>query len=277
MAEPITFLRNADGRAHRRSAWLPLTAGCRRIEGMDLHPSLDRVTNDGVNLLVDRHARDQGVVVAFSDRSGGVSAAPYESLNLSARVGDTPDAVTENRKRFLTAVGLEPDSLTLARQVHGCSVVDADAGSDDETPGDVVVSSTPGSAAGVLTADCVPILLVGDGRVAAVHAGWRGLVAGAIDAGIEAVGSPQAAWVGPSIHACCYEVGPDVVGAFEEKSLPVADSWHVDPGRAAFIALRRAGVERIASVSDCTSCDARYFSHRRDRTGGRQGALIALL
>jgi copper oxidase (laccase) domain-containing protein len=102
-------------------------------------------------------------------------------------------------------------------------------------------------------------------------------VAGAIERGIEAVGTPLAAWVGPSIRSCCYEVGPDVVSAFEERNLPVADSWHVDPGSAAFIVLKRAGIENVASASDCTSCDGRYFSHRRDRKSGRQGALIARL
>ncbi|HYI45951.1 MAG TPA: peptidoglycan editing factor PgeF [Actinomycetota bacterium] len=244
---------------------------------MNLDPSLDHITSEGVDLLVDSAAREQGVVIAFSSRIGGVSPAPFESLNLSWREGDSPDSVTENRRRLTRAVGLSPDSLVLARQVHGADVIEAGGDVDQDEPGDVLVASEPGVAVSVLTADCVPVMLLGEDKVAAVHAGWRGIVAGAIEKGIAAVETPKAAWIGPSIHACCYEVGPDVVSAFEERNLPIADSWHVDPARAAYVALKRAGVERIAAAPDCTSCNPRYFSYRRDGTTGRQSGLVALL
>jgi YfiH family protein len=244
---------------------------------MDLEPSLDLVTSDGVDLLVDRGAREHGVVVAFSSRTGGVSPAPFESLNLSSRSADSADAVIENRRRLATAAGLPPDSLVLARQVHGADVIQAGEAENDDEPGDILVAAEPGVAVCVLTADCVPVMLLGEDKVAAVHAGWRGVVAGAIERGIEAVGTPRAAWIGPSIHACCYEVGPDVISAFEERDLPIADPRHVDPARAAHVILSRAGIERIAATSDCTSCNPRYFSYRRDGITGRQSGLVAQL
>jgi copper oxidase (laccase) domain-containing protein len=109
------------------------------------------------------------------------------------------------------------------------------------------------------------------------HAGWRGLVAGAIEAGIAAVGPVRAAWVGPAIHACCYEVSDDVTSAFRSAGLPVAGDDRVDPGRAAVFALERAGIGEIAATGDCTSCDPRYFSYRRDGLTGRQGSFIRML
>ena len=83
--------------------------------------------------------------------------------------------------------------------------------------------------------------------------------------------------MGPSIHACCYEVGPEVVDAFAAQGLPVAAPDRVDPGRAAMVALRRAGVEDIEAITDCTSCDTRYFSYRRDGVTGRQGSFVGLV
>ena len=110
-----------------------------------------------------------------------------------------------------------------------------------------------------------------------VHAGWRGLVAGAIEAGIDAVGPVAGAWVGPAIHSCCYEVSDDVLEAFRARGLPTAGEDRVDPGRAADFALRRAGVEEVVATDECTSCDRRYFSYRRDGLTGRQGSFITLI
>jgi YfiH family protein len=243
---------------------------------MTLDPSLSHVDIEGLCLLTDDGARDHGVVVAFTDRSGGVSAEPWSTLNLSSRVGDADADVAENRSRVLKAAGLPQGSLVFMKQVHGAQVVEASPSAAD-CEGDVMFVDSTGVTGGVLTADCVPVVVLGDKGLSLIHAGWRGLVAGAIEAGIGRAGSPVAAWVGPSIRACCYEVGPDVVSAFHARALPVADSWHVDPGRAAFVALQQAGVERIAATNICTSCDRRFFSHRRDRRTGRQGAVAALV
>src|SRR5918996_1429655 len=208
---------------------------------MSFRPTLTDVDADGLRLVADESAAERGLRVFFTDRRGGVSSAPFDSLNLAARVGDDAERVEENRRRIAGAAGFDVARLALARQVHGARVI-----------------------------------LWGDGVVALVHAGWRGLVAGAVETGAAATGNVNAAWVGPSIHACCYEVGPEVIDAFEGRNLPVADGAHVDPGRAAAVALRGAGVEAIAVSEVCTSCDRSYFSHRRDGVTGRQGAFATL-
>lgn len=239
---------------------------------------LTEVTTDGVRLLLDAAARSTGVLVAFADRHGGVSAPPYASLNLGALVGDDPHTVAANRMRVAAAAGFDPAELVLARQVHGAGILEVgptDSGAIGEA--DVLVSRIPGKVVGILTADCVPVVVHGNAAVAVAHAGWRGLVAGAIEAAVDAVGTVRKAWVGPSIHACCYEVGPEVVDAFRARGLPVASGDHVDPGRAAVVALHRAGVTDVESTTDCTSCDQRYFSYRRDGVTGRQGAFAGLL
>ena len=211
------------------------------------------------------------VQVAFTDREGGVSDPPYHSLNLGLFVGDDEGCVWENRIRVAKAAGFDVDDLALARQVHGADVVTV------EQPGmageaDVLVTDQPNRPIAILTADCAPVVLEGPGRIGVVHAGWRGVVGGAIEAGVGAVGEVTRAWIGPSIHACCYEVGPEVVEAFERNDLPVADAAHVDPARGAEVLLRRAGVSEVFVSEVCTHHDDRYFSFRRDGTTGRQGA-----
>ncbi|MDP9069054.1 MAG: polyphenol oxidase family protein [Actinomycetota bacterium] len=239
-------------------------------------PSLAHVDRDGLRLLID--PAPTRCAVAFTDRIGGSSAAPYDSLNLAATVGDDPDAVRRNRERVARAAGFAVTSLRLARQVHGADILHVTS-SDPVVAGegDVLMTSEPGVSLGILTADCTPVVVAGTAVVAIAHAGWRGLVAGAVEAAVDAVGEVRAAWVGPSIHACCYEVGPEVIAAFRDRGLPVAGVDRVDPGRAATFALHRAGVERVAASVDCTSCDRRYFSYRRDGTTGRQGAFVSLL
>lgn len=243
-----------------------------------LKPAIVETSERGLRLQTDPAARGEGVLVAFTDRNGGVSAPPFDSLNLAARVGDDPERVAENRARVAAAAGFEQDKLRLARQVHGADLLEV---SEDDPvvagEADVLATSRPGVAIGILTADCTPVVVAGLDKVAIAHAGWRGLVAGAVEAAVQAVGEARAAWVGPSIHACCYEVGPEVIEAFRSKGLPVAGADRVDPGRAAAFALHRAGVTTVAASTDCTSCDPRYFSYRRDGTTGRQGAFVAML
>ena len=215
------------------------------------------------------------VKVAFTDRDGGVSDPPYHSLNLGLLVGDEEGCVWENRIRVAKAAGFDADDLALGRQVHGADVVRVD-GPGMVGEADVLVTDAPGTPIAILTADCAPVILEGAARIGVVHAGWRGVVGGAVEAGLEAVGSVERAWVGPSIHACCYEVGPEVIDAFRAKDLPVADGSRVDPGRAAAVLLRRAGVPDVVVSDICTHCDDRYFSYRRDGTTGRQGAFAWL-
>ena len=221
-----------------------------------------------------------GVRVAFSKRLGGVSRPPYDLLNMSPFIGDDPGHVSRNHELFQDAFSV--DSLKFVKQVHGSEVLDA--GFADAVPGEACVLgegdalvAERGEAGGivVLAADCVPVLLAGTDRIAAVHAGWKGLVRGVIERAVEAVGDVQAAWVGPSIHGCCYEVGAEVIDAFEAAELPRTDDSHVDPGRAAQLILRRAGVSEVIASADCTHCDETFFSYRRDGETGRQAAAIA--
>lgn len=245
---------------------------------MALHrPSLLETQEGGLRLLTDRD-ETLGVSICFTDRHGGRSAPPFDSLNLAARVGDDAEAVADNRARVASAAGFDLGALRLAKQIHGADVLEVGMTSEPVAgEADVLTTRERGMTIGILTADCTPVIVAGQDRVAVAHAGWRGLVAGAVEAAVDAVGDVRAAWVGPTIHACCYEVGPEVVAAFAERDLPVAAADRVDPGGAAVVALRRRGVEHIARSIDCTSCDARYFSYRRDGLTGRQGAFVTLL
>ena len=234
------------------------------------------LTSSNIDGLGVTRATGARVSVLFTDRHGGVSPAPFDSLNLGLFVGDEEKNVIENRSRVASVAELDPDTLALARQVHGADVIEVDA-ADCGIVGeaDVLVTEIPGKAIGILTADCAPVILEGSSRVGVVHAGWRGVVGGAIEAGLAAVGDVQRAWVGPSIHSCCYEVGPEVIAAFEALELPV-EKGHVDPGRGAAELLRRAGVTEVVVSETCTGHELNYFSYRREGTTGRQGAFAWL-
>ncbi len=244
---------------------------------MKFQPRLVSRTEARIGILSDEGARAQGLLVAFTNRTGGVSAAPYDSLNLAARGGDDPDVVEQNRVRAAQAVGFDAAQLALCRQIHGTDVKEVTKGEVGVVgEADALVVREPGPVAGILTADCAAVVVWGEGGAAVLHGGWRGLAAGVIEIGTEAVAA-HTAYIGPCIRACCYEVGPEVVDAFRAGGLPVADERHVDPGTAADAALRRAGVTRVTDSTVCTGCDPSYFSYRRDGVTGRQGAFVALL
>lgn len=256
----------------------------------------------GIPVLV---APAAGAGVVFTTRAGGSSPPPFDSLNLSASTGDRATNVGRNRESVSHALGIAP-AWAMARQVHGSRVLVAASPTGDPASGrpvperpvpeaDAIVTGQPGTPVAVLVADCVPIALVGAGVVAAVHAGWRGLTQGVIAAGADgarAAGGEGATalegWIGPCIGPCCYEVGVEVPQAFAARypeapdcTVSVGTSLRFDLRAAAAAALESAGV-RVAGSLDvpCTSCDPRFFSHRRDAarhgTTGRQG-LIAWL
>lgn len=229
-----------------------------------------------------------GARAAFSTRLGGVSEAPYDSLNLGLLTEDADDAVVENRQRLAAALGFRPDQVALGRQVHGvalarheslplaCSfsgIANKKEQANDGPPevdGHVVTDS--GLAALVFAADCLPVALHGPGGVAMLHAGWRGLAGGILAAGAESVGATRAA-IGPGIGPCCYEVGEEVLSAFADLD-DVAAGRMLDLPGAARRLLIQAGVEEVESAGLCTSCEEElFFSHRRDagRTGRQAG------
>ena len=229
-----------------------------------------------------------GADVVFSTRRGGVSEGPYESLNLGVLTGDERERVIENRGLFAGDAGIDAERIAMGWQVHGTEVHEWD-GPDgkraflDPQGGhlkvDAHVTREPELGLLVLVADCLPVALAGDGAVAMVHCGWRGLAGGIIEraAGRLGDGGPLSAAVGPGIGPCCYEVGDEVRAALGGHP-GAAKGRALDLRAVADAQLRAAGVERIEHVDLCTSCrDDLFFSHRRDRgVTGRQGGMAWL-
>lgn len=224
--------------------------------------------------------------VAFTSRIGGVSEGNFASLNLGILTEDDPARVVENRHRLCAAVGADPDGATMAWQRHG-SIVTRASPRGIVTPGTVyehcdgLWTDEEGRAMLLLTADCLPIAIArGAGEHPAVgilHAGWRGLLAGIIAAGVRALGGRRlAAAIGPGIGPCCYEVGDEVSELFREAfGDDVVHDRKLDLWTSAERALRAAGVEHVDRSDLCTSCNGnRFFSHRRDHgKTGRQGVI----
>jgi YfiH family protein len=261
-----------------RVAQQPVTDRAHRLPGLRV-PAWDTIPN---------------LVHGFLGRRGGVSCGAFAELNLSDRVGDAPDAVRENWRR----AGNEAGGLRSARmrQVHGDRIVTVEDVDIDAGEADAMVTRKGATAVGVLTADCVPILLVAVRQhvVAAVHAGWRGTVAGVAERAVRYIertsDTPAAelhAALGPSIDGCCYEVDQGIANAIESRwgSMPDAvrraagpKKAMIDLRRANATILERAGVHpaRIARVGPCTRCAAtEYFSHRAaNGPTGRQWSFI---
>ena len=221
---------------------------------------------------------------AFSTRQGGVSEGDFESLNLGILTDDEPDRVVENRRILGNAVGADPETATMAWQVHGARVFEADGrgivtpGTDFEQ-GDGLWTEKSARALGLLTADCFPVALArrnGTPRLVVLHVGWRGLVDGILENGVAAVAGPAAAAIGPGIGLCCYEVGEEVAEPFRARfGDDVMDGRNLDLAEAIERGLSAAGVETVARTGHCTSCEPElFFSHRRDRgRTGRQGVI----
>jgi hypothetical protein len=219
----------------------------------------------------------------FGSRVGGVSAAPYDTLNIGVLTDDADAAVIENRRRLAAAVGIEARNVPIGLQVHKADLAIhegpqapspyAEPGiSLEEVDGHAVRHS--GLAPLVLTADCLPVALAGPRGVAMLHCGWRGLAAGIIERGALAVDATSAA-IGPGIGPCCYEVGPEVLGAFADLGEGIAEGRMLDLPEVARRLLARAGVGTVDSTGLCTFCEPElFFSHRRDQgITGRMGNL----
>ncbi|MEV7220509.1 peptidoglycan editing factor PgeF [Streptomyces sp. NPDC093681] len=232
-----------------------------------------------------------GAHFGFTDRWGGVSAVPYEELNLGGAVGDDPAAVTANRELAAKALGADPARVVWMNQVHGAdvAVVDAPWGDRPVPRGDAVVTAERGLALAVLTADCVPVLLADPvaGIAAAAHAGRPGLVAGVVPAAVRAMtelGADPArivARTGPAVCGRCYEV-PEEMRAEVAAVEPAAyadTSWGtpaVDVSAGVHAQLERLGVRDRAQSPVCTRESKDHFSYRRDRTTGRLAGYVWL-
>jgi YfiH family protein len=249
-----------------------------------------------------------GVRAAFTLRTGGVSAAPYDSLNMGAAIGDSAEAVAENRR--LVSEGLRlPSEPGWLEQVHGTHVVTLTVGGDAGTPareraglagtaglraagavpkGDASVTWGPGRVCAIRVADCMPVLFAAlDGSaVGAAHAGWRGLAGGVLEATVERLGVPASqliAWMGPAIGQANFEVGDDVRTVFmaadrdaDSAFAPNArERWQCDLYALARRRLEAMGVAGVYGGGWCTFADSeRFFSFRRNAQTGRMAALI---
>jgi polyphenol oxidase len=220
----------------------------------------------------------EGYQVAFTTRIGGVSEGPFASLNLGRKSGDDPERADRNRRIACEAIGADVEQLALNFQVHSARVLRAAPGMRGEHA-DGLWTDEPGLPILAMSADCLPIVLARAGKpgVAVLHAGWRGLLAGIVAAGTDALGGEElAAAVGPAIGPCCYEVGEEVAAPFRARfGDDVVQQGRLDLWTSAERALRAAGVERVDRFDRCTFCgpDA-FFSHRRDAgITGRQGVI----
>lgn len=238
------------------------------------------------DLLIPDWPAPANVRACVTTRAGGVSVAPFDSFNLGDHVGDDPAAVAENRRRLQALLGCQAAWLS---QVHGVAVVEADPA--QVTEADASWSTTPGVACAVMTADCLPLLFCDRAgtRVAAAHAGWRGLAAGVLEASVAALGCPPAevlVWLGPAIGPQAFEVGAEVREAFVAQHAAAAEAFvpSVNPGRfmadlyrLARIRLAVSGVAAVYGGGLCTFGDAeRFYSYRRAPRTGRQASLIWL-
>lgn len=232
-----------------------------------------------------------GAHFAFTDRWGGVSAAPYEELNLGGAVGDDPDAVRTNRELAAKSLGLDPGLVVWMNQVHGAdvAVVEAPWGDSDIPSVDALVTARRGLALAVLTADCTPVLLADPvaGIAGAAHAGRPGMVAGVVPAAVRAMvelGADPArivARTGPAVCGRCYEVPADMRAdvAAVEPAAHAETSWGtpaVDVTAGAHAQLDRLGVRDRAQSPVCTRESDDHFSYRRDRTTGRLASYVWL-
>jgi purine-nucleoside/S-methyl-5'-thioadenosine phosphorylase / adenosine deaminase len=218
-----------------------------------------------------------GYVVGFTTRVGGVSEGPWASLNLGKLNGDDPARVDENRRRACEALGLDAATLTMNWQVHSTLVHRARPDGSVEQ-GDGLWTDAAGESLLALTADCLPIAIARRGperRLAVLHAGWRGLADGIVEAGVAAVDGETEAVIGPGIGPCCYEVGPEVSERFDAD---LTRNRLLDLWTAAERKLRAAGVARVERLDLCTRCHPElFFSHRlTGKPRGTHGVIGAL-
>ena len=248
--------------------------------------------NSVPSLRIESWEQIRGLLHGFFGRRGGVSDGPRATLNVLWRVGDDPRAVAENRERVQRAMpGLKMVPL---RQIHGAVVVPIADVRQADSPADGMVTDTVGLGLAVFTADCVPMLMVAPsiGVVMAVHAGWRGTLAGITHAAIgrarQAFAVEPTEWqvaLGPAIGGCCYEVNVEIGRELEDRWGSMPDAWEpslhrgrLDLRHANRHMLETAGVplHQIIEVGPCTACAAdQYFSHRR--SGGCAGRQVSVI
>ncbi len=240
------------------------------------------------NWIVPDWPAPDNVRALVTTRMGGVSQPPYGDFNLALHVGDAREDVLENRLDLLQLTGCQPAWL---EQVHGIAVVEADP--KQVAVADASFSRTPGIACAILTADCLPVLFCDRAgtRVAGVHAGWRSLCDGVIEATLDAAFADVApqdvlVWLGPAIGPQAFEVGAEVRDAFIAANADCAAAFRpsrraghflCDLYQIARIRLAARGISAVYGGGLCTFSDAqRFYSYRRDQVTGRMASLVWL-
>ncbi len=265
--------------------------------------SFQHLEKNGLTILIAEQLSAGGVVHGFSTRPGGVSAPPFDSLNLGLGRGDDVSCVRENFRRFCAAIGADEAKLVCSRQVHGDAVrvvtqVDAGKGLDFTRDYDVdaLITDVPALPLVIFSADCIPVLLHDPVRsvVGACHAGWRGTALGIAEKTVkkmqQAFGcrpSDLHCAIGAGISRCCFETDADVPQAMREALGAQAEGFIEALGNARYRVdlkgmnrhwLMRAGVDEanIEISDDCTACNqALFYSHRR--VGNARGSLAAII
>lgn len=240
-------------------------------------------------LIIPQWPLPQGVAACSSTRFGGVSAPPYDSLNLGAHCGDDLLQVEENRRRICIA-GELPSCPVWLEQVHGTTVLRLDDAPYHSKRADAAYCSTPGKVCAVMTADCLPVLFCNQAgtEVAAAHAGWRGLCHGILEETLACFADKPEhiqAWLGPAIGPDAFEVGPEVREAFITKDAQAesafraaGEKYFADIYQLARQRLVKVGVKHIFGGNRCTLSEKDYFfSYRRDKITGRMASFIWLI
>ncbi len=241
---------------------------------------------NGGNFIRPLWPAPPAVQAASSLRTGGVSKAPFSSLNLGTHVEDDAGHVRENRARLSATLGLEAEPLWLD-QVHGTTVIEAQH-YQPRIQADACVTTAAGQTCVVMTADCLPVLFCSqDGStVAAAHAGWRGLAAGVLEAVVERMrisADDLLVWMGPAIGPAAFEVGDEVREAFCKRQPADCAAfarnpkgrWQANLYELARSRLNEMGVTAVYGGDFCTYAEpARFFSHRRDGRTGRMATMI---
>lgn len=265
---------------------------------------MERIRHNNVVFYQHSDLRYQdGISHAVFTRRGGVSRAPYDSLNVGSTVGDDRDSVLENKTIMSGIIGVDPASVRTTWQVHGAAVYQASSRKiqNGELPkADAIITNEYDLPLEMRFADCVPLLFYDrvNRAIGLAHAGWRGTVAGVGPATVKAMKkafgtrpSDLFVGIGPSIGPCCYEIGPEVVTQVHEAFRSQRDvlvpngngnngssHMHFDLWKANRLSLEASGVEHIESANLCTACNnSEFFSHRAEagRTG-RFGVMIVL-
>lgn len=242
----------------------------------------------------------EGIGLVFTDRYGGLSPPPFDSLNLAYHTGDEPDNVCGNRRIVASALGVPKERFVYLEQVHGLRVARAETRGElrNGDGNEAVIAASDGAytlqqgvVLSVLTADCVPIAMAlpAAGAVVMLHAGWRGTIGNILGSALEVMGRELVcdtgeirAVMGPAVGPCCYEVDEGRARLFVEKYgveggvVTGKSKRRLDIIKANKINMLEAGLkeENISMVGGCTCCDARYFSFRREGVTGRQGAFV---